>query len=80
MIQKIPRSSARASNALNRPPRQTSVHRPELHGRPRRNMIIPSEQTSESSNDSNDDTITNHDSVDENSEHPVPVATYITPV
>ena len=43
-------------------------------------MIIPPEQTSELFNDSNNYTITDHESEEENSEHTIPVATYITPV
>ena len=76
----MPRRPARVKKPLNRPRRQTSVRRSELRGRPRRNVIIPSEQTSELSNDSNDDTITDHDSEDDNSEDPIPFATAITPV
>ena len=41
-------------------------------------MIIPSEQTSESYNDYNDDTITYHNWEDNNSEHNIPVDTAIT--
>ena len=43
-------------------------------------MITPSEQTSELSYDSNDNTITDNESEDENYEHPVPVATDISHV
>ena len=47
-------------NPLNRPQIQTSVRRKEIRGQPRRNVVIPSRQTSELSNDYNDDTITDH--------------------
>ena len=57
---------------------QTSVCMIDLCGRPRRNVIIPFEQTLELSNDYNYDTITDHDFEDENTEHPIPVATDIT--
>ena len=40
---------------------------------------IPSEQTSELSNDCNDDIITDHNSEDDNVEHPIPFATVIKP-
>ena len=67
-------------NSLNRPWRHTSVHNPELSGRLKLNVIIPFEQTSELSNDSNDDTTTDHVSEYENSEQTIHVATSITPV
>ena len=59
------------------PRRHTGVCRPELRGQPRYNVIIPSEQTSELSNDSNDDTDTDHESEDKNSEHTITVNTDI---
>ena len=46
----------------NRPQIQTTVCGSELRGRPRRNVIIPYEKTSYSSNDSNDETITDNES------------------
>ena len=51
-----------------------------IWGRPRRNVIIPSRKTSESSNDSNGYTITDNDLEDDNFERPIPVATAITHV
>ena len=73
-----PRRSEKVRNVLNIPPRQTHVLRPNNCGQPRHNMIIPSEQTLELSNDYNYDTITDNDFEDENTEHPIPVATDIT--
>ena len=61
MESKIPMMSTRVSNALNIPPRQTSDCRPELRGRPRCNVMFPSEQYSESPNDYNDETISGHE-------------------
>ena len=74
----ISRRTERVKKPLNRTRRQTSVRRPEFCGRPRHNLIIPSEKASELSNDYNYDTITDNDFEDENTEHPIPVATDIT--
>ena len=74
------RSPSRVRNALNIPPRQTSVLRSELRGWLRQNLMFPSEESSELSNYSNDDTIRNHDSEDANYEHDILVATALTPV
>ena len=67
--------SARVRNSLNRPPRQISVCRSELCGWPRRNVIIPSEQTSESSKDYNYDTNSDNELEYDNYKHPIPVDT-----
>ena len=58
----IPRRPARVKNPLNRPLRYTSVRRPDFCGQQRRNVIIPSKQTLELSNGSNDENITDHKS------------------
>ena len=74
----ISRRPERVRNELDRYQRNKSVHRSELCGKPIRNVIIPSEQNREQSNDSNDENITDNDSDDDNSNHPVLVATSIT--
>ena len=56
------RRSEKVKHLLNRPLRQKIVHRPELRGQPICNVMTPSEQTSELSNDSNDDDITDNES------------------
>ena len=76
----MPRGSARVKNASNRTRIYTSVYRPYLCGRRICNMIIPSKQTLELSNDFTDTCMSHHQSEDDNYEHPTTVATAITPV
>ena len=76
----MPRRSSGVKTSSDRPQKQTSLRKAEICGCPRRNAIISFEQTSELCNDSDDETIIDHDSEDNNDEHPIPVTTAITPV